>query len=120
MSNDPNTITLTKRELALRIRDAYTRGVDAMYLRPEVPSNMATASAHVAVMKAVDTIFPLPKVTRQRVVQYDGVRYRVDPVTGIVEYYSDALGAWVGQRRADSYARAIFDLITNPTEGVES
>ena len=114
------TITMSVAEKARLQRAAFTDGAAAMYIQPEVPGGLATSAAYKAVCKKAAERYPLPKVTRSREVEFDGLRYRSNTATDELEYYCHFQRRWVVVAKAVSYARMVQDLTNNPTEEVDA
>ena len=100
----------TEREYVLGLRSAFKAGAEWIRRTPIYTSDRAIANA-------VTMTYPLPKVTRPRVVRLGNYDYRI--VNGVVQCLFG--GTWQESSIHTVYGtRVIADLIANPTETVSA
>lgn len=112
----------SEREKVLAEREAYQSGVNTMYMNGVVPATPEACQESVRLLKLAATRYPLPKVTRPRVVETARSGYEWRIVGGALqerridtELWRIAEG-WVGD---PENMRVLADLLANPTEEVD-
>lgn len=124
-------LKVSEREAVLRERKAFERGYRTR------PYELAQGGAAVAKMKpdeweqgalrcVMEREYPLPKVSRPRVLQEHGTGFKMRYVNGHFEHHVDDGKGWrwsvgrescaITQERVKMWA----DLLANPTELVEA
>ena len=126
----------TEKECVLREQTAYKVGVRTMYYAPAIPATDETAVIYTKIWDQASSRYPLPKVTRPRLVQFPGglPSELLRVANGRVEYTAcgpGENGGWIAAMphviganldkkwQSPGLLRVIADLIENPTEEVE-
>jgi hypothetical protein len=123
--------TVTERDAVLRERAAFVRGVNSLFLQEEIPASDAMTAAVERVEAYATEWYPLPKVTRPRVVR-DCAAFTTTEEWSVIDgtlryrHRPDAEWARWGDFRGISTAAPLpervelwADLFANPTEEVD-
>jgi hypothetical protein len=111
--------TYTERELVLAQREAFKRGYDNRH----VGEATTPWGSWPGIVEAAEMLYPLPKVTRPRVVRDNTLEWKYE--NGHFAYRYGGASDWhstqysevpINRRRVEVLA----DLLANPTEEVES
>jgi hypothetical protein len=118
---------VSEKDAVLRERAAFRAGVDALFISNAVPAGMQSNRAVACAQASAEDLYPLPKVTRPRVVQIRGAysTYEYRWVDNHLELRSvDGAGLWqrAGTIGASdpAFLVALGQLAAAPTEEVDA
>lgn len=119
--------TYTEREKVLAERAAYRRGVSDFHLEPEIPDGPACGAARDRLLARITEEYPLPKVTRPRVVHIptNTGSFDLRVIGGRIEWANRGRGDWTlygaieTDQQSSRMLRAFADLLDSPMEEVE-
>lgn len=101
---------MTDREKVLAQREGYI-----------VALRSATFLSNETIARDAEKVFPMPKVTRRRVVTMpDGALFRIAPDGVTLEYNGGGFGRWTSSERKRSDIAALLALFDNPDELVDA
>lgn len=122
---DPKLVT--ERDAVLRERAAFQQGADAVFKHFGIGFGTQTSKSWEGSAYIAASRYPLPRVTRARVVtyRYSGFRYRI--IDGELQFKSADDTVWRRSLLNDQplvllnssdreTARMVLDLLDNPTE----
>lgn len=117
--------TVTEREAVLRERAAFENGVNSMFIENAVPATSETSEACSRLEAEAATRYPLPKVTRARVLKNDtvfGSAYEFTVIDGTIKerLYGGSWKTPSGWLLTADVVDAWADLLANPTEEVKA
>jgi hypothetical protein len=111
------------REAILRAREAFRAGVDALLFEVAIPSTDAIDTVATALLASAATRYPLPVVTKPRIVtDENGRQWRWTPEHGLV-FRSSPQGEWKSVQTTvivEGARKAVAGLLGFPTEEVEA
>lgn len=100
---------MTEREKVLIQREAYAKALRS-----------ATFLFNETIARDAEKVFPMPEVTRRRVVTMpDGVLFRIAPDGVTLEYNGGGFGRWTSSERKRSDIAAMLSLFDTPDELVD-
>jgi hypothetical protein len=114
----------TERELVLAQRRAFRDGAQALYCHKVIPSGHSPyADALDEVRESTDKRYPLPKVTRPRVVSDGTLEWKYE--NGYVMYRYSGSSDWYSTKYSEvpinpRRVEVLADLLANPTETVDA